>query len=274
MEINKLSAVDTLIGGDNFPIWSPNNGDARRTSLTLLQEYVSNISLLDAGTIVLTDLDSMAVYDASQSKTVQTLLPTLTTYIGQGLIPDLSAGAAIATVDTFPMYDLSATSTVSVTAALITAFVRDNIYTGMTAEATVSDNDLFMIFEDGAGATRSTKASELQTYLQTDLLSKMITQKASPVSTSFTVLINDNSLNTHLILTPTAGFADGAITLPLNTNLIDKQELLVNCTTQIDAFVINKNGATAVQGGPQSLGADSFFRLKYDLAANTWYRVG
>lgn len=39
-EIIRLSAVDSLAPGDQFPIYSAANGDARRTSLTLLTEYL------------------------------------------------------------------------------------------------------------------------------------------------------------------------------------------------------------------------------------------
>lgn len=40
VEIIRLSAVDSLAAGDQFPIYSAANGDARRTSLTLLTEYL------------------------------------------------------------------------------------------------------------------------------------------------------------------------------------------------------------------------------------------
>lgn len=39
-DIFRLSAVDTLAAGDQFPLGSIANGDARRTSLTLLTEYM------------------------------------------------------------------------------------------------------------------------------------------------------------------------------------------------------------------------------------------
>lgn len=100
------------------------------------------------------------------------------------------------------------------------------------------------------------------------------TQYAAPSSTGFNVQITNGDDNVHLILTPTAGFATGAITLPLVTGLVDKQEVLVNCTQQVTAFTVNPNGATAVTGEPTALGADDFFRLKYDLPTQTWYRIG
>lgn len=105
------------------------------------------------------------------------------------------------------------------------------------------------------------------------------TQYAAPSSTGFSVTISagadaTGSENVHLILTPTAGFAAGTIVLPLVTGLVDKQEVLVNCTQQVTTLTINANGATAVTGEPTSLGADDFFRLKFDLPTATWYRIG
>lgn len=100
------------------------------------------------------------------------------------------------------------------------------------------------------------------------------TQYAAPSSTGFSVQITDNSRNTHLILTPTTGFAAGTIVLPNVTSAIDKQEVLINCTQQVTALTVNGNGAVAVTGEPSSLAADDFFRLKYDIVTQTWYRVG
>lgn len=100
------------------------------------------------------------------------------------------------------------------------------------------------------------------------------TQYAAPSSTGFSVQITDSSANTHLILTPTTGFAAGTIVLPAVANVIDKQEVLVNSTQQVTALTVNGNGAVAVTGEPTSLAADDFFRLKYDALTQTWFRVG
>jgi len=41
-DINRLTAVDSLSGGDNFPLYDQSNGDARRTSLTTLTSYLQS----------------------------------------------------------------------------------------------------------------------------------------------------------------------------------------------------------------------------------------
>ncbi|MNR16702.1 hypothetical protein D3C85_1333210 [compost metagenome] len=61
--------------------------------------------------------------------------------------------------------------------------------------------------------------------------------------------------------------------LPAVANIIDKQEVLVNCTQAVTTLTINGNGAT-VTGAPTTLAANAFFRLKYDQPSTVWYRVG
>jgi hypothetical protein len=122
--------------------------------------------------------------------------------------------------------------------------------------------------------------NEILEFLQANIVfpaagqPQFTTQYAAPSSTGFSVQVTDGDDNIHLILTPTAGFAAGTIVLPAFSNAVDKQEVLVNCTQQITTLTINGNGALAVTGEPLSMGADDFFRLKYDLPSNTWYRIG
>lgn len=100
-----------------------------------------------------------------------------------------------------------------------------------------------------------------------------ITQYAAPSATAFSVQVTDGSDSVWLVLTPTAGFANGTIVLPALANCVDKQEVLVNCTQAITTLVVSGNGAT-VTGAPTTLAANAFFRLRFDDVANVWYRVG
>lgn len=44
--INQLSSLDSLSGGDQIPVWATSNGDTRKSSLTLLLSWMqSNLSL-------------------------------------------------------------------------------------------------------------------------------------------------------------------------------------------------------------------------------------
>ena len=146
---------------------------------------------------------------------------------------------------------------------------------------TIAGGDQLPIGSQNNGSDRKIPMSLLLAYMQNNLTFPVVTgipayatQYSVPSATGFNVQITDGSDNIHLILTPTAGYAAGTITLPTSTNVIDKQEVLVNCTQQVTALTVDKNGATSVTGAPTSLGADDFFRLKYDLISSTWYRVG
>jgi len=94
------------------------------------------------------------------------------------------------------------------------------------------------------------------------------TRYAAPSATGFSVTAESN---THLILTPLAGYAAGTIVLPATPT--DRDEFLCNSTQAVTTLTINGNGKT-VTGGPTTLAANAFFRLKYDGVLSVWYRVG
>ena len=144
-----------------------------------------------------------------------------------------------------------------------------------------SAGDLLAVFDTSNSDARKASISLLLSYMQNNLTfpsatgkSEFVKQYAAPSATEFNIQVTDTSDNTWLILTPTAGYADGTITLPDVANCADKQEILVNCTQQVTTLVVDGNGATAVTGEPASLGADDFFLMKFDIDTKTWYRVG
>lgn len=148
----------------------------------------------------------------------------------------------------------------------------------LSTASTLALADLIAIYSSSNGDARKTSFSTILAFIQANLTfptsGVFTTQYAAPSATLFSVSITDGSDDIHLVLTPTAGFADGTIVLPAVANVVDKQEILVNCTQVVTALVINGNGATAVTGAPTGLAANDFFRLKYDAPTSTWYRVG
>lgn len=141
--------------------------------------------------------------------------------------------------------------------------------------ATLNASDLFPLWSTGNGDTRKVSLSALVDYLDgaLDLTDGKVTQYAAPSSTGFTVTLFAGNASIWLILTPTGGFADGAIVLPPVGMCVDRQEILVNCTQSVTTLTINGNGAT-VTGAPTTLAANAFFRLRFDAVTQTWYRVG
>lgn len=127
---------------------------------------------------------------------------------------------------------------------------------------------------------RRAALSVLLTWLQNNLtivdalaFAEYTTQYAAPSATGQNIQVTDADDNIHLIITPAAGYAAMTITLPTSTNCIDKQDILINCTQAVTTLTVAGNGATVV-GEPSTLAANAYFRLKYDLAGTTWYRVG
>lgn len=151
----------------------------------------------------------------------------------------------------------------------------DDIYY-LNENTTVSASDLMRVFNTSNGVERKISINTLATYLQTVVnagVPQFDTQYNSPTATGFSVSIANNSNNTHLILTPLAGYATGTIVLPISTIAIDKQRVLVNSTQAITTLTVSGNGAT-VLGQPTSLSQYGYFELKYDSVLNTWYRIG
>jgi hypothetical protein len=147
----------------------------------------------------------------------------------------------------------------------------------LTAVDSITAGDQFPVFSTNNGDARKAAASVLLAYIQENLefpSATFTTQYAAPSATGFSVAITDGDDNIHLILTPSAGYAAGTITLPAASGAADGQEVLVNCTQSVATLTIAANGAIAVTGEPASLSANDFFRLKYDQPTQTWYRVG
>lgn len=98
-------------------------------------------------------------------------------------------------------------------------------------------------------------------------------QYFAPSATGWSVPIESESNSVWLIITPTAGFAAGTITLPAVLNVLEGQEVLVNCTQSVGTLTINGNGGNVI-GAPTSLAANGFFLLKFEPILKNWYRVG
>ena len=149
----------------------------------------------------------------------------------------------------------------------------------LTAVDTLIAADQVPVFSSNNGDARKASMTVFLQFMQDNLTFSTsgisyTSQYAAPSATSFSVQVTDGSDNIHLILTPTAGFAAGTIVLPAIGNVVDKQEVLVNSTQVVTTLTIDGNGAVAVTGEPSTLAANDFFRLKYDAAVQTWYRVG
>lgn len=145
----------------------------------------------------------------------------------------------------------------------------------LSAADQVNNSDQIPIYSSTDGDARKASLALLKAFFQegTTASDDKITQFSAPSATGFSVQVNNDSDSVWLVLTPTAGFAAGAIVLPSSANCVDRQEVLVNCTQSVTAFAVSGNGS-AVTGSPTTLAANGFFRLRFEAVTGTWYRVG
>jgi hypothetical protein len=98
--INQLSSMDTLSGGDLLAVWAQNNGDTRKASLTLLTSYLQD---------ALTQPDTLSTQYAAPSATAFTvtvsaantwllLTPTATFANGAIVLPSAAADKSVVNV--------------------------------------------------------------------------------------------------------------------------------------------------------------------------------
>lgn len=141
----------------------------------------------------------------------------------------------------------------------------------------LSSSDLIALFGTSTGADVAATLATLVTWLQSQLTaaSGFVTQYAAPNATGFSVTVSPATTggSVYLLLTPTAGFAAGTITLPAVASCVDGQEVLCNSTQAVTTLTVSGNGAT-VNGAPTTLAANGFFRLRFDAVLDVWSRVG
>jgi hypothetical protein len=125
--------------------------------------------------------------------------------------------------------------------------------------------DLLAIFSQSEGDARKVSLTQLRALIAADV-GALLTQYAAPSATGFSVTVAQ--ADTRLILTPAAGYANGAIVLPTAT---DGQKIVVSCTQSVAALAIS--GGT-VHGAPTALSANGYFTLQYDAVMSVWIRIG
>ncbi len=145
----------------------------------------------------------------------------------------------------------------------------------LNAAGTPSGSDLLAIYSQQNGDARKLSLSDFLVWLESQQIATQdnkITQYAAPLAAS-TTQITDNQNSVWLILTPAGTLATATLKLPLVSNVLDRTELLINSTQTITTLTLDANGGSIV-GGPSTISANGFFRLRFDAVLKTWYRVG
>lgn len=142
---------------------------------------------------------------------------------------------------------------------------------------TLSTADQLLLYSTANGDERRTSLNSLLSFINTNATPANldIKQYSSP-ATGFSLQvgsINDYPNNIWLVLTPAGTLATGTLILPPASAIGDQKEILVNSTQTITALSFTLNGAVAGVGLPTTIAANSFFRLRFDVLVQNWYRI-
>lgn len=143
------------------------------------------------------------------------------------------------------------------------------------AVTTLSASDTIALFSVSLGGDAKATITTLVAFIQTLLNATggFVSQYSAPSSTGFSVTVTPTVTgeNVYLLLTPTGTLAAGTIVMPASP--VHAQEVLVASTQIVTTLTVNGNIHT-INGGPTTIAANGFFRMRYDGVLNTWNRIG
>jgi len=137
-----------------------------------------------------------------------------------------------------------------------------------------SPGDQIPVYTPNNGDARRLPIGALLAYFQQTFASPTLATNVYTPGTGFNLAVpTPVAQQQWMLIQPAGTLATGTVTLPLNTGTPDGTEVLITTTQQITAFTLALNGATATYGAPTTLAAEDFFRMRYVLATNSWYRI-
>jgi hypothetical protein len=137
--INKLSSIDTLAGGDLLAVWATGNGDTRKASITTLMGYVTaNITTITPNTQYASPAATGFSITANTGN-VWLIVTPVSTYAAGAIV--LPAGASDKDTVTVNCTQIVTSLTVSSGAAVV------------GAPTTLAANDFFTMRYDGVTST-------------------------------------------------------------------------------------------------------------------------
>lgn len=140
--------------------------------------------------------------------------------------------------------------------------------------AQVSSGDQLAVYTPSNGDARRLPINALLQYFQQTFASPTLATNIYTPGTGFNVAVpTPVSAQQWMLIQPAGTLATGTVTLPLNTQTPDGTEVLITTTQQITAFTLGLNGATAAYGASTTLSATDFFRMRFVVATNSWYRI-
>ena len=140
--INKLSALDTVTGGDQLAVWSPNNGDTRRASMNVVSTYIT-------GTLDLPVDISRSQYEAPSANGFTVTITSPNTWLVLNPTNDFASGSVALPTGVADLSMISIVTTRSVAAFGVTASGAAVV----GAPTTIKANEAFTLRYDGVTNT-------------------------------------------------------------------------------------------------------------------------
>lgn len=138
----------------------------------------------------------------------------------------------------------------------------------------VSTGDQLAVYTPSNGDARRLSINSLLQFFQQVFASPTLATNIYTPGTGFNVAVpTPVAAQQWMLIQPAGTLATGTVTLPLNTQTPDGTEVLITTTQQITAFTLALNGATAAYGASTTLSATDFFRMRFVVATNSWYRI-
>lgn len=138
----------------------------------------------------------------------------------------------------------------------------------------VSSGDQLAVYTPNNGDARRLSINSLLQFFQQVFASPTLATNIYTPGTGFNIAVpTPVSAQQWMLIQPAGTLATGTVTLPLNTQTPDGTEVLITTTQQITAFTLGLNGATAAYGASATLSATDFFRMRFVVATNSWYRI-
>jgi len=138
----------------------------------------------------------------------------------------------------------------------------------------VSPGDQVAVYTPNNGDARRLSINSLLQFFQQMFASPTLATNIYTPGTGFNVAVPTPVAEQQwIVIQPAGTLATGTVTLPLNTQTPDGTEVLITTTQQITSFTLGINGATALYGAPTTLSATDWFRMRFVLATNSWYRI-
>ena len=143
----------------------------------------------------------------------------------------------------------------------------------ISTAVTLSTSDRVRVYQNSSCTGLETTLGTILTLFKANYVDPSFTENITTPADGFNLVIASNSTNSWQIINPTGAIATATITLPLNTDAVDGQEIIVSGNLAMTAITIALNGATAAKNVPSGTAAGESFKIRFNKTTNTWWTI-